>query len=86
MKSGGRAKSFVEDLGDLFLIGLGLFALYTAASGVASGEVTLFSKRVDGFATLAAQPIFFWGTIAAWVLGGTFLLRIAVRSWRERRQ
>ena len=66
------------------LLGVGgLFCLYMAAAGALNGEIEIFSKRVSGTVSLAADPLWFISMSVAWVSGGIFLLRLAISHWRE---
>lgn len=65
---------------DIVIAASGLYMLYLAASGIWHGEVPVFSKRVSGTLSWAQDPLWFVGTTVAWVSGGVFFLRLAVRE------
>ncbi len=67
---------------DLMIGALGLFSLYLGVTGIWTGEIEIFSKRISGTVSWSEDPLFYCGMVVAWFSGGIFMLRIAISDWR----
>jgi len=61
---------------------LGAYSLLLGCSAIASGQVESFSRFNRGVIEFALHPAAFVVTVTLWVLGGLFMLALAVHGWR----
>jgi hypothetical protein len=61
----------------------GVGCLYVVASGLLGGHVTALSRRIKDPISLSSDPFWFLITLLGWSIVGVFLLRLALRGWRE---
>jgi hypothetical protein len=61
----------------------GTGSLYVVAAGLLSGHVTALSRRIKDPISLSSDPFWFLVTLLGWSILGVFLLRLALRGWRE---